>query len=133
MRKHGFPTRIVLVAVEAAVIAGGANAFTAANTVPTSNAGAGAGTVSGFVITNLHYALDATTPANIDSLTFNVAPVIPSTSAGKVIISAALSTGGPINYPCTTDTTGAIVTCATMSPTQLTAALLVGVTVVAAQ
>ena len=49
-----------------------------------------------------------------------------------MIISAALSTGGPTNYTCTTDTTGALVTCATITP-QLTAALLTGVTVVAAQ
>ena len=124
--------RIGVGIVAAAAIAGGAYAFTAANTVPSSTAGAGAGTVSGYVVTNMHYALDATTPANIDSLTFTITPNVPSTSTGKVIISAALSTGGPTNYTCTTDTTGALVTCATITP-QLTAALLTGVTVVAAQ
>jgi len=124
--------RLIVVAVAAAAIAGGAYAFTASNTVPTSNAGAGAGVVSGFTITNLHYVLDTTTPANIDSLTFTVSPVIPNTGTGKVIIQAGLSTGGPNNYTCTTDSTGALVTCATTSP-QLTAALLTGVTVIAAQ
>jgi hypothetical protein len=116
----------------ALAIGGGAYAFTASNTVPATTAGAGAGAVSGYTVSNLHYALNATTPANIDSLTFTISPVVPSTSSGKVIISAALSTGGPTNYTCTTDTTGATVTCATTSP-QLTAALLTGVTVVAAQ
>ena len=90
----------------ALAIGGGAYAFTASNTVPATTVGAGAGAVSGFTVTNLHYTLDATTPANIDSLTFTISPAVPSTGSGKVIISAALSTGGPTNYTCTTDTGG---------------------------
>lgn len=116
----------------AIAIGGGAYAFTASNTVPNSTAGSGAGTVSGYTVTNLHYVLDATTPNNIDSLTFTISPVIPSTSSGKVVISAALSTGGPTNYTCATDTAGSLVTCVTTTP-QLTASLITGVTVVAAQ
>jgi len=88
--------------------------------------------VSGFTVTNLHYALNATTPANIDSLTFSVSPVIPSTSQGKVIVQAALTSGGPSTYTCTTNSSGDTVTCPTTSP-QLTADKLNGVTVVAAQ
>jgi hypothetical protein len=130
MRTRGL--RIGIAVLASMAIAGGAYAFTAANTVPSSNAGAGVGTVSGFVITNLHYGLNTTTPANIDSLTFTVSPVIPSTSSGKVLVSAILSTGGPTTYTCTTSTDGATVTCPTTSP-QLTAALLTSVTVVAAQ
>jgi hypothetical protein len=118
--------------VVALAIGGGAYAFTASNTVPASTVGAGAGAVSGFTITNLHYVLDTTTPANIDSLTFTISPTLPNTGSGKVVISAALSTGGPTNYTCTTDVTGALVTCVTTTP-QLTAALVTGVTVVAAQ
>jgi hypothetical protein len=125
-------SKIVVAVVAALAIGGGAYAFTASNTVPASTAGAGSGAVSGYTVTNLHYALDATTPSNIDSLTFTISPVVPSTGTGKVIISAALSTGGPTNYTCTTDSAGANVTCATTTP-QLTAALLTGVTVVAAQ
>lgn len=116
----------------AAAVAGGAYAFTAANTVPTSNAGAGSGTVSGYTVTNVHYALNATTPANIDSLTFNVSPVIPSTGSGKVIVQAALTSGGPSTYTCSTNTVGDTVTCVTASP-QLTADKLSSLTVVAAQ
>ena len=126
------PLRLVVAAVAAAAVAGGAYAFTAANTVPNSNAGAGSGTVSGYTVTNLHYSLNATTPANIDSLTFNVNPVIPSTSSGKVIVQASLSSGGPNTYTCTTNTAGDTVTCGTTSP-QLTADKLSSVTVVAAQ
>ena len=123
---------IVAAVAIALAIGGGAYAFTASNTVPATTAGAGTGVVSGYTITNLHYALNATTPANIDSLTFTISPVVPSTSTGKVIISATLSTGGPSVYTCTTDTTGATVTCATTSP-QLSVSLITGVTVVAAQ
>lgn len=124
--------RLGVAVVAAAAVAGGAYAFTAANTVPSTNAGAGSGTVSGYSVTNLHYSLNATTPANIDSLTFNVSPVIPSTSSGKVIVQASLSSGGPNTYTCTTNTAGDTVTCATTSP-QLTADKLSSVTVVAAQ
>jgi hypothetical protein len=132
MLKYGKRTRFAIAFVAMFLVAGGAYAFTASNTVPSSTAGAGASTVSGYTVSSLHYALDATTPTNIDSLTFTVSPVIPSSGSGKVIVQAALSTGGPTNYTCSTDTTGALVTCATTSP-QLTAALLTGVTVVAAQ
>ena len=103
MLKSGLKTRFAVAFVAMFLVAGGAYAFTAANTVPSSTAGAGASTVSGYTVSGLHYALDATTPTNIDSLTFTVAPVIPSTGTGKVIVQAALSTGGPTNYVCTTD------------------------------
>ncbi len=123
---------IMLAGVVAVAIAGGAYAFTASNTVPATTAGAGSGAVSGYTVTNIHYNLNATTPANIDSLTFTITPVVPSTSSGKVVISTQLSTGGPTNYTCTTDTAGSLVTCATTTP-QLTVALIMGVTVIAAQ
>ena len=124
--------RFLVGLVAAGSIAGGAYAYTAANTVPTSNAGAGSATVSGYTVSNLHYTLDTTTPANINSMTFNVSPVIPSTGSGKVAVQAALTTGGPNGYTCTTNTAGDTVTCATTSP-QLTADKLSSVTVVAAQ
>lgn len=124
--------RFAVAFAAAAAVAGGAYAFTAANTVPNTNAGSGSGTVSGYTVTNIHYALNATTPANIDSLTFNVSPVIPSTGSGKVIVQAALTSGGPNTYTCTTNTAGDTVTCATTSP-QLTADKLTAITVVAAQ
>ena len=54
--------------IAAWVIGGGAYAFTASNTVPATTVGAGAGVVSGFTVTNLHYALNATTPARIRSV-----------------------------------------------------------------
>ena len=124
--------RFLVALVASGVIAGGAYAFTAANTVPSSSVGAGSGTVSGYTVSNVHYALDSTTPTNIDTLTFNVSPVIPSTGSGKVVVQAALTSGGPNTYTCTTNTAGDTVTCATTAP-QLTAAVLSSLTVVAAQ
>jgi hypothetical protein len=124
--------RFIVAAVAALSIAGGAYAFTASNTVPTTSVGAGIGTVSGYTVTNLHYGLNTTTPTNIDSLSFTVSPVIPSAGTGKVVVAAALTTGGPNSYACTTNTAGDTVTCSTTSP-QLTADKLTSVTVVAAQ
>ncbi len=113
-------------------IGGSAYAFTASNTVPATTVGAGVGAV-GFTVTNPHFSLDATAPANIDSMTFTISPAVPSTGSGNVIITAALSSGGPLTYTCRTDTGGRHVTCPTTTPTQLTKATLKNVTVVAAQ
>ena len=124
--------KIGVSAVVALAIGVGAYAFTASNTVPSTNVGAGSGSVSGYTVTNLHYTLNATNPSNIDSLTFNVSPVIPSTGSGTVTVSATLTTGGPNTYTCTRNTAGDTVTCATTSP-QLTADKLSSVTVDAAQ
>ena len=124
--------RLLVALVVAGAIAGGAYAFTASNTVPNSTAGSGSGTVSGYTVSALHYGLNTTTPNNIDSLTFTVSPVIPSTSTGKVIVQATLTSGGPSTYTCSTNAAGETVTCNTTSP-QLTADKLTGVTVVAAQ
>ena len=107
-------------------------AFTASNTVPATTVGAGTGAVSGYTVSAIHYNLNTTTPANIDSLTFTVAPVIPSTGTGKVIVSATLTVGGPTNYNCTSNVAGDTVTCLTTTP-QLTADKINGLTVVAAQ
>jgi hypothetical protein len=124
--------RLALISLGAFAVAGGAYAFTAANTVPNSNAGAGSGAVSGYTVSNLHYALNAATPTNVDSLSFAVSPAIPAASGGTVMVQATLATGGANTYQCTTDTNGTAVTCATTAP-RLTAENLVSVTVVAAQ
>lgn len=123
---------IILAIIIALAIGGGVYAFTASNTVPSTNVGAGQGSVSGYTVSDIHYVLNPTTPSDIDSLTFTITPAVPSGGSGKVVIAAALTTGGPNNYTCTTDTVGTTVTCDTSSP-QLTATLLTGITVVAAQ
>src|ERR1700709_1132309 len=53
--------QILIAVIASMAIAGGAYAFTASNTVPASAAGAGAGAVSGYTVSALHYSLNATT------------------------------------------------------------------------
>jgi hypothetical protein len=124
--------RIALALAASLAIAGGAYASIPASTVPPSGAVGGAGTVSGYTITNIHYGLDVASPVEIDSLTFTVSPTIPSSGSGGVLVQATLSTGGPATYSCATNANGDLVTCATTSP-PLTVALLTAITVVASQ
>jgi hypothetical protein len=93
------------------VLAGGAYAFTAANTVPNNKAGAGSGTVSGYTVSAIHYQQNATDPNIIDQVTFTLdsAPV-----AGSVIKLQLDATPGTTWYTCTF--TGTDVTCDTTSP-----------------
>jgi hypothetical protein len=82
-------------------------AFTASNTVPASKAGDGTGTVSGYVVSSVHYGLNATDPTKADSVAFTLdsAPVAGSTIKTKVAANW---------YTCTNSTTS--VTCDTTSP-----------------
>ena len=114
--------RVALVGVAAAGTAGAAQAFTASNTVPTSQAGSGSGTVSGYTVSSLAYTLDATTPTNLDAVTFTISP---TTGTVKVRLTAAGSW-----YACT-NTSGSV-SCATTSP-QATVSSVDSLTVVAAQ
>lgn len=85
----------------------GGMAFTASNTVPESKAGDGAGTVTGYVVSSVHYALNGTNPSNVDSVTYSLdsTPVAGSTIKTKL---------GGSWYTCTNVATA--VTCATTSP-----------------
>jgi hypothetical protein len=114
-------TRAVVVAVIALLLAFGVYAFAASNTVPATEAGAGSGAISGYTVSSVAYGLNATTPTNIDSVTFTISP----TSAGTVKIQ--LASGGSW-YTCT-NTSGSI-SCGTTSP-QATVAAATQLTVVA--
>jgi len=85
-------------------------ASTASNTVPDSKAGEGQGTITGYDISTVHYTLNTTDPAKIDSVTFKLdtAPIAGSTIKVKV------GTTSTTWYTCTTVTTAA--TCPTVSP-----------------
>lgn len=104
-----------------AVVAGGSYAFTASNTVPTTQAGQGSGTVSGYTVTSVAYGLNASTPTNIDTVSFTISP------ASATTVKAQLASGGTW-YACT-NTTGSV-SCATTSP-QLTVATAATLNVVA--
>src|SRR5688572_17435788 len=85
----------------------GIYAFTAANTVPDTKAGDGTGAVTGYIVSSVHYGLNATDPTKVDSLalTLDSTPVAGSTIKVKV---------GGNWYTCSN--TAAAVTCATTSP-----------------
>jgi hypothetical protein len=107
--EHRLPLLIAIGAV-VAIGVGIAVAYTAANTVPASRAGEGAGVVSGYTITNVHYALKVTDPTKIDAVEFTLdtAPVAGSTVRLKLV------SAGTTWYTCTN--VGVTITCGTTSP-----------------
>jgi hypothetical protein len=107
--------------VVALLLAFGVYAFAASNTVPATEAGSGSGAISGYTVSSVAYGLNATTPTNIDSVTFTISPTL----AGTVKIQ--LASGGSW-YTCT-NTSGSI-SCGTTSP-QATVAAATQLTVVA--
>lgn len=109
------------------VVATGSYALTAANTVPASRAGDGSGTISGYTVSSVKYGLNATNPANIDSVSFSL-DVAPPTGATTKI---QLASGGSW-YTCTSGTPATSQTCTTTSP-QATVAAATELRVVSAQ
>ena len=81
-------------------------AFAAANTVPESGAGDGSATISGYAVTNVSYTLNATNPANIDSVAFEVNPIAgasaPTTVKARLVTDGTwyACSGGPVNWTC---------------------------------
>ncbi len=118
------PRTLVAVALLTAILAAGAYAFTASNTVPSSTAGSGSGTVSGYTATSLSYTLTAADPNTIDTLTFTIAPT--TTSVVKV---KAGSTG---SWKTCTNLSGSI-TCDYSAAPISVGAVLDQITVVAVQ
>jgi hypothetical protein len=72
MKRFNGRSRIIGILVVAVALATGAYAFTATNTVPASSAGSGSGTISGYTVSAIAYQLNATTPSNIDTMTFSL-------------------------------------------------------------
>lgn len=91
-------------------------AFAAANTVPPTNAGDGEGTISGYMITSVHYTLNTTNPANIDSVSFTISPAVPT---GGKVYAKLVSTGS--TYTDCTVSGGTNVTCSVSGVTALQA------------
>ncbi|HSL42967.1 MAG TPA: hypothetical protein VK897_06010 [Anaerolineales bacterium] len=92
-----FRTSKLFIALLVLVLATAAFAFAATNTMPgVTSAGEGARTISGYTVSAVDYNLNATTPSNIDSVGFTLAPAAPITSTVKI----GLVTGGSF-YNCT--------------------------------
>ncbi|MGZ8578256.1 MAG: hypothetical protein ACXWWX_01860 [Actinomycetota bacterium] len=101
--------RISLVLLVVGGLVAGTYAFTAANTVPASKAGDGTGAVTGYVLSSVHYNLNATSPQNVDSVTFT----LDSAPVGGSTLKTQLDAAGSW-YTCTFVATS--VTCLTTSP-----------------
>jgi len=91
------------------VLSAVAYGFAAANTVPDSGAGDGSGTITGYVISNVRYTLNATNPANIDSVSFTVTPG--GTAAAPTSVKAKL-VSTTSTYSSCTNTSGTTWSCA---------------------
>ena len=91
----------------------GAYAFASSNTVPATRAGDGSRAISGYTIGSVAYALDASSPQNVDAVTFTISP----TSATVVKVSLD---GGTTWHACV-NSSGSV-SCATTSPQATVAA-----------
>ena len=113
MKRTFRKTRILLTLLIVGIIAGAAYAFTASNTVPSTYAGDGSQTISGFTVSAVKYNLNATTPTNIDSVQFTLDQ---AATTVKIKLTAAGS-----YYDCT-NPSGNNWTCDTTVGTQATVA-----------
>lgn len=100
-------SKMFVVVLMVLVFATAAFAFAATNTVPGTYAGEGAGTVSGYTVTNVVYNLNATTASNIDSVAFTL-------DAAASTVNVRLVTTG--SYYACTNTAGFNWRCDTTSP-----------------
>jgi hypothetical protein len=115
--------RTVIVSILALGISVGVYAYAATNTVPGSTAGAGSGAISGYTVSSIAYSLNATTPTNLDQVSFTISP------AAATTVKAQLASGGSW-YSCAN--AAGSVTCNTTSP-QATVSAATQLTVVATQ
>jgi len=91
-------------------------AYAAANIVPATSAGDGAGAVTGYTITDVLYNLNPANPENIDSVTFTL-------SADADFVTIRLVAASTTWYTCTIATLTSV-TCPTLLPTQATVLLV---------
>ncbi|MBI1877784.1 MAG: hypothetical protein HYR94_06085 [Chloroflexi bacterium] len=99
MLSHLFRIRYFAILVLIMVFASSVYAFAAANVVPETGAGDGSNTISGYTVSNVTYSLNAASPANIDTVSFDLAPTAGAGPATTV--KAQLVTGGAW-FNCTT-------------------------------
>jgi hypothetical protein len=95
--------RLVIATLVASVLAVAAYALTASNTVPPTKAGQGEGTISGYTVSAVAYTLNATNPANIDSVAFTL-------NAAATTVKAKLVAASPTYTSCAVSG-GTSVTC----------------------
>ena len=99
------------------ILSAAAYGFAAANTVPVSGAGDGSGTITGYTVSAVKYNLNATTPANIDSVSFTLTPG--GTASAPTTVKAKLVSSSTTYSTCTLATP--TWTCTVTGVTALTA------------
>jgi hypothetical protein len=96
-------SRFLGVLAVAVALGTGAYAFTATNTVPGSSAGSGSGAISGYTVSGIAYTLNATTPSDIDSMTFTL-NANATTVKAKIVSGSTTytncSVAGGVNVTC---------------------------------
>lgn len=95
--------RTILLLLAAAALSLFTFAFTAANVVPGTKAGDGAGAITGYTVSNVQYQLDTTNPANIESVSFTLDAVATSVKAKLIAASTTYTTctnTGGNNWSC---------------------------------
>lgn len=105
---RGGIARLLGVLAVPALVAISTYAFAASNTVPTSAAGEGASSISGYTISNIDYTLNSSNPANIDQVEFDLNTAPPVTADVKAKLVASSTTW----YGCTISS-GTHATCLT--------------------
>lgn len=105
-RNLKWATVLVLVVI----ISSSVYALSAANTVPSSQAGEGSEVITGYTVNDVHYILNGSDSSLIDSVTFTLTP---SPGAGSQIKIKLVTPSGSW-YACSP---GAIVTCNTTGAT----------------
>ncbi|MGA9761558.1 MAG: hypothetical protein WBQ14_03965 [Gaiellaceae bacterium] len=125
MRRKRNRRALLMTAILAAVIATGAFAYTSSiGGVTPPAVGSGSGTIGGYTASNINYNLNATNPANVTSIQFNL---LNATTTTTVQIQAVT---GSTWYSCgaPSGTSPMLVTCTTAG---LTAAAADNLTIVA--
>ena len=128
LRSRFLRLRFFAIFALALVMAAVAYGFAASNTVPGTNAGDGSATISGYTVSAVHYTLNAVNPANIDSLSFTIAPAVPAGGSVQVKLVASGTT-----FKGCTVTTGTSVTCPASGTMGVTALQADELRVIAAQ
>ena len=107
-------SRFLVALAVAGAMGTGAYAFTASNTVPASKAGSGNGAISGYTVSAVAYQLNATTPTDIDSVTFTLSATA-GTAKAKIV-------SGSATYTACSIAGGTAVTCTFGTPIAITTA-----------
>lgn len=123
-----FQARFIAMLLMAGVFSSAAYGFAATNTVQEKGAGSGSAAISGYQTSAISYALNATNPNNIDSVSFSLTA---TTNAGTpTTVKARLITNGTW-FNCTAPVSPS--TAWTCSTTGITASAANQLEVVAAQ